>query len=93
MKPFYVKIDGKRWRVFEGDPGKNNWACCIHEKREIIVRKGTPPTTLLTLLLHEALHAALPYVREWKIEETTTSLVETLARAGLIPSHDDLDTQ
>ena len=88
MKPFTLTIDGRRWRVVEGDPGRNRLGLCDYESRIVTVRKGGTTLERVGVVSHEMIHAALPDMIEDAVLRTERAIVTALHKAGLLTEDD-----
>lgn len=89
MKPFSLTINGKRWRVSQGDTGRNHWGHCDHEKRQIVISKHLKDNgEKAAVLVHELLHGLYEDLNEDAVMRGESAIVSALHRAKLITEDD-----
>lgn len=88
MKPFSLTIEGKRWRVSEGDPGKGNRGVCHLNGRRIILMPKMTNAEKAATLIHEVTHAALWDLDEEAVLRTERAITTALHKAGLLTEDD-----
>ncbi len=78
------KIRDEYWTFNFGDPGRDNFGICLPDKRQIIVKPSRPPIEMFSTIIHEALHAAHPYLIEDEILIGEQATMNALKRAGCL---------
>jgi len=63
-----LTINGARWSIGYGNPGKNTDGICDYEKRRITISRGST-RNLVDVLAHEILHARFPDLNEESVNE------------------------
>lgn len=83
-----MTIDGHRWRIVYGDPGRSRLGVCDFEAREITVRRGLTPEETIGTAVHECLHAAVPDLTEDAISRAELAVMQGLRELRLLPAED-----
>ncbi len=78
------KIRDEYWTVNFGDPGRGNLGVCLHDKKQIIIKPNRPLVEMFSTIIHEALHAAHPYLTEDEILTGEQTAMNALKRAGCL---------
>ena len=78
-KPIRVKIRRALWTIiFEKPPGTQNLCGrCFHRQRTIYAR---PDKDLKGTVLHELIHAAMPWEDEWEVCDLEQAISATLEK-------------
>lgn len=84
----HVVIANRRWGVRYGEPGRSLNGVCDFDRHEIIVRPTLTLPETLGVAIHEALHAAYPWLTEEAIEAGELGVVRVLRAMDLIPAED-----
>lgn len=78
--PFAVRfVSNEQITRLAGEPVDG---CVVHEKRSIFINRGLREGLLRDTLIHEALHAACPYLAEDTVGTVATEVGELLRRTG-----------
>lgn len=80
-----VVKDAQRHLARAGEPAPVELNGYLHKKRKEIVIEEQDERQMSTSLLHEMLHAVLPYLHEDAIRETEEKLFPVLRRHGFRP--------
>ena len=73
-----AKLGGRWWTISLGTPSTGTWGHCDYNAKRITVEPHATPEMRLDTLLHEGLHACLPYLTDDVVERTATELKDLL---------------
>lgn len=78
MKHKTITINGKTFKIIEGDIDKAYWGEISFKTRTIKIFPGLRPFKRAEIVLHEGLHAAFPTTSEQKISRVARDLARFL---------------
>lgn len=73
-----INLNGTRWTISFGDPGRGNAGICKYEEKEIIIRPTATQVELVGFIIHEASHVALPDLNEEAILRLELTIMKVL---------------
>ena len=84
MKNFAAKLGGKLWTIQFATPPEGDWGLCVYDDRLIYVEPEASEFRLLDTLIHESMHATLPFVEDSYINAASTEITRMLMDRGLL---------
>ena len=83
---YQVPLRGGEWKLMFSrmDLGTDCFGVCLHDDCRIIINPELKGAQLVDTLIHEALQACIPDLREEVIEETSTHVLNLLIGLGFL---------
>ena len=83
---YKIPLRGEEWDLMFSrvDLGTDCIGVCLHDECRIIVQPELKGAELVDTVIHEALHAMLPDVREGVIDQTATSILNLVGGLGFL---------
>lgn len=81
-KSFKTDILGTSWTIVPTGDLPDSTGVCVHDEKMIQIVAVQTDREFLDTAIHEALHAAFPWMQEWIIFNTATEIANLLWKLG-----------
>lgn len=82
-KSFKAQLGDSEWTLIPtGELPDNTLGLTCHDDNTILLYSLSTQRDFLDLLIHESLHAAFPWMREWMVNKVASQIADVLWKVG-----------